>query len=186
MTNADDEQLHQLTEHMRMDLSSFLISELHTNIDPTWRLSKLLVNMGEYDKAITTYEMILNKVTSENNLQIVQATHYQLAELLMLYKNDWEGARVHLKQMFSMATDDAKVVVDDARGDWITVFSMVKDLLTPEHINEDEFHSVMAELLSKVITLFFDYSLKPLSPLDYQLIVDRCNYIGFVRKKQGK
>ena len=85
-----------------------------------------------------------------------------------------------------MPIDHGTVVVDDARGDWIAVFSMVKDLLTPEHINEDEFHSVMAELLSTVITLFFDYSLKPLSPLDYQLIVDRCNYIGFVRKKQGK
>jgi tetratricopeptide (TPR) repeat protein len=44
----------------------------------------------------------------------------------------------------------------------------------------------MAESLNKVIILYRDHSVKPLGPVDYQRIVDRYNYIGWVRKKQGK
>ncbi|CAF1351092.1 unnamed protein product [Rotaria sordida] len=186
LTNADDEQLHQLTEHMRIDLSSSLDSGLQINMDPTWRLSKLLVHMGEYDKAVKIYEMILDKATRENNLKSEQMTHYQLAELFSLYKNDWERARAHLHKMFSIGVLDESIVADEARSDLFTVFSTIRNVLSNVQINEDEFHSAMAELLNKLITLYRDYSLKPLGPLDYQLIVDRYNYIGWVQKKQGK
>ncbi|CAF2826728.1 unnamed protein product [Rotaria sp. Silwood2] len=186
LTNANDEQLRQLTEHMRIDLSSSLDYELQINMDPTWRLSKLLVHMGEYDKAIKLYEMILDKATHENNLKYVQMTHYQLAELLALYKNDWKRARVHFRKMYSIIILDESIVADEARSDLITVFSTIRNVLGSEQINEDMFHLAIAELLSKLIPIYLDYSLRPLCPLDYQLIVDRYNYIGWVQKNQGK
>lgn len=43
----------------------------------------------------------------------------------------------------------------------------------------------MSELLNKLISLYLSYSPKPLGPLDYLLVVDRYNYIGWVRRKQG-
>ncbi|CAF1384941.1 unnamed protein product [Rotaria sp. Silwood1] len=186
LTNSDDEQLRQLTEHMRIDLSSSLDSELQINMDPTWRLSKLLVYMGEYDKAITIYEMILDKATHENNLKSAHMTHYQLAELFSLYKNDWKRARTHLHKMFSIAILDGNIVADEARSDLINVFSTIRNVLSSEQINEDKFHSAMVELINKMVTLYLDYSVKQLSPLDYQLIVDRYNYVGWVKKQQGK
>ncbi|CAF3154907.1 unnamed protein product [Rotaria sp. Silwood2] len=186
LTNADDEQLRKLTEHIRIDLSSSLDSDIQINMDPTWRLSKLLVHMGEYDKAVTIYEMILDKATRENNIKFIQMTHYQLAELFSLYKSDWKRAKAHLHKMFSIAVLDGNIVADEARRDLIDVFSAIKNVLGREQINEDEFHSAMVELLNKLLTLYLAYSMKQLCPLDYQLIVDRYNYIGWVKKQQGK
>jgi tetratricopeptide (TPR) repeat protein len=185
-TNADDEQLHQLTEHMRMELSSLLDSELQINMDPTWRLSKLLVHMGEYDKAVVIYEMMLDKAIGENNLKLVQATHYQMAEFFMIYKNDWDQAAAHLKKMFCIKIHDGDAVVDEAKDNMINIYLTIKDLLSSEQIDEDEFHSIMAELLNKLVTLYLNYSAKPLGPPDYQLLVDRYNYIGWIRKKEKK
>jgi tetratricopeptide (TPR) repeat protein len=185
LTDADDEQLRQLTEHMRMDLSVFLVSELRINMDPTWRLSKLLVNMGEYDKAVITYNMILDKATRDNDSKLAQATHYQLAEVFMLYKHDWKQARIHLKTMFCIMIPGCDEIIDEVKSDFIAVMSTIKNVVTNEQITEDEYHSIMSELLNKMITLYMNYSIKPLGPLDYQLVVDRCNYIGWIRKQQG-
>ena len=44
------------------------------------------------------YEIMLDKATRDNNLTFVQATHYQMAELFMIYKNDWNQARAHEKK----------------------------------------------------------------------------------------
>ncbi|CAF4397628.1 unnamed protein product, partial [Rotaria sp. Silwood2] len=38
LTDADDEKLRQLTEHMRIDPSSSFYSKFQINMDPTWRL----------------------------------------------------------------------------------------------------------------------------------------------------
>ncbi|CAF3952801.1 unnamed protein product [Rotaria sp. Silwood2] len=186
LTDADDKQLRQLTEHMRMDLSSFFTVDLQINMDPTWRLSKLLLNMGEYDKAIIIYEILLDKATRDNNLDLIQAIHYQLTELFMLHKKDWNRAREHLKMAFCIKVPDGNDVADEVKNDIIVVFSTIKNVLLNEEISEDEFHSIMVELVNKLVTLYLDNSTKPLCPLNYQIAVDRYNYIGWVRKKQGK
>ncbi|CAF2523102.1 unnamed protein product [Rotaria sp. Silwood2] len=186
LTKADDEQLRQLTEYMRLDLRSVMAPGYEINMDPTWRLSKLFMNMGDYDKAYTIYEMMLDKATRENDSKLAQAVHYQLAELFAIYKTDWEQARKHIKQMFCLGMPDDSDVDNDARGEFAMVFSAIRDLLASEQINEEECHQIMADLLHKMVTLYLDHSVKPLSPFEYQLIVDRYNYIGFVRKKQGK
>ncbi len=130
--------------------------------------------------------MILDKATRENNLKFVQATHYQMAEIFMLCKNDWNQARIHLKKMFSVRIDDGDVVVNEVRSGLINVFSTMRDLLTSKEIDEDQFHSIMADVLNKFISLYHHHSAKPLSSLDYLLIIDRLNYIGWVRKRQHK
>jgi tetratricopeptide (TPR) repeat protein len=185
LTDADDEQLRQLTEHLRMDLSFFLVSVVGNNMDPTWRLGKLLLNMGEYDKAVIVYNMMLDKAIRDNDLELEHATHYQLAEFYMLYKNDWERARAQLKKMFSKKVFDCSDVINEAKGDLNTVFATIKNIVNNEHIEEDEFHWNMSEMLNKMVTLYFNYYERELGPLDYQLIVDRYNYIGWVRKTQG-
>lgn len=184
-TKGDDEQLRQLAEHMRMELTSLLTSELQTNMDPMWRLGKLLVNMGEYEKALAIWEMILDKATRENNCELVQATHYQMAEFFMIYQNDWNRAVIHFRKMFSMEPCDARVVVDHAKDEMTHILATIRDLLADEQVEEDDFHASMAELLSKLVSLYRNHSAQLLSPLDYQLIVDRYNYIGWVRKRQG-
>jgi hypothetical protein len=148
-------------------------------------LSKLLVNMGEYDKAVITYNMILDKATRDNDSKLAQATHYQLAEVFMLYKHDWKQARIHLKTMFCIMIPGCDEIIDEVKSDFIAVMSTIKNVVTNEQITEDEYHSIMSELLNKMITLYMNYSIKPLGPLDYQLVVDRCNYIGWIRKQQG-
>ncbi len=42
-------------------------------MDLRWRLSKLLVNSDEYDKARTIYELIRGKVVRDNDLKFAQA-----------------------------------------------------------------------------------------------------------------
>jgi tetratricopeptide (TPR) repeat protein len=130
--------------------------------------------------------MIIDKATRHNQLKFIQAAHYQMAELFILYKNDWNQPRAHLRKMFSVRLDDGESVVDEAKSDLINIFSTIRNVLTSEQIDEDEFHSIMTELLLKLITLYHDYATTPLTPLDYLLIVDRLNYIGFVRQKQQK
>jgi hypothetical protein len=130
--------------------------------------------------------MILGKATRDNNLKFVQATHYQKAELYILCKNDWDQARVHFKKMLFMRLNDGEAVVDGAKNDLINVFSTMRNVLTCEQIDEDQFHSIIAEQLLKLITLYRDYAATPLSPLDYLLIIDCLNYIGSIRRKQQK
>ncbi|CAF2826760.1 unnamed protein product [Rotaria sp. Silwood2] len=88
--------------------------------------------------------------------------------------------------MFNTAIPDVSNVADEARSDLINVLSTIRNVLCSEQINEETFHSAMADLLNKVVTLYLDFSVKQLGPLDYQLIVDRYNHIGWIRKQQGK
>ncbi len=121
-TNADDEQLHQLTEHMRMELCSCLVSKLEINMDPTWRLSKLLIHMGEYDKAVIIYDIMLDKATRENNLELVQAIHYQMGETFMIYNNDWNRAKENIKKFFSIKMPDGSAVFNEAQSYMVDIF----------------------------------------------------------------
>ncbi len=59
-----------------------------------------------------------------------------------------------------MSIPDGGDVVDEVRSELTTVLSTVMNLPIHEKIDEDEFHSVMTELLSKVITLYLDYCVK--------------------------
>jgi tetratricopeptide (TPR) repeat protein len=142
--------------------------------------------MGEYDKALIIYETMLDKATGENNLELMQATHYQIAELFMIYKKDWSQGKVHLKKMFCVKIMDLHEVVDEVRSDLINIWSAMRNLFSGDQIDENEVYSSMAELLNQVNVLYLDHSAKSLSPLNYQFIVDRYNYIGWILEVQNK
>ena len=184
-TNADDQQLRQLTEYMRIELTSTLSSGLHTTMDPTWRLGKLLINMGEYERALVIWEMILNKAIDDNDLELIQSTHYEMAEFFMIYRDDWNRTKSHLREMFSLQPFDGRAVAEPAKEALTDVFSTFREIFMREDLDEDEFHSIMAETLSRLISLYLDHPAHPLGPLDFQLIADRYNYIGWVRRRQG-
>ncbi|CAF4839240.1 unnamed protein product [Rotaria socialis] len=88
--------------------------------------------------------------------------------------------------MCSSAILDGNTVIEQAKDGLITVFSTIRNVLDSEQINEDEFHSAMVKLVNQLITLYLDHSVKPLSLLDYQPIVHRYYYMGWVQTKQGK
>ena len=184
-TNADDEQLHQLTEYMRSELSSTLTAGRQHIMDPSWRLGKLLVTMGEYDKALVIWEMILDKARHEDNLELIRASYYEIAEYSMVYRQDWNIAKGHFNKIFSMASYDDQAFFSPATDGVLKIYSAIRALFMREQLDEDEFHSNLAELLSKLISFYLDHSVQPLGPLDYQLIADRHNYIGWVRRRQG-
>jgi tetratricopeptide (TPR) repeat protein len=142
--------------------------------------------MGEYDKALIIYDVMLDKATRENNLELVQAIHYQLGEFFAIHTKDWNRAKEHMKKMFSIQMYDGSAVCDEAQNDMVEIFSTMRNILMHEELDENEFQSFVAELLNKLITLYLDYPAQTLSPLDYQLAADHYNYIGWARKNQGK
>ena len=184
-TNANDEQLRQLTEHMRSELTSSVNSGLHVTMDPTWRLGKLLINMGEYEKALVIWEIILDKAKRDNNLVLVQSTHYELAEFFIIYQNDWNQAKLHMKAMFSVSAFDGRAVTDQAQNEMINTFSTIQTLLIREQLEDDELYSILAELLTELVTLYHDHCAQPLGPLNYQLIADHYYYISLLRRREG-
>ena len=184
-TNADDEQLRQLTEHMRLELTWTISPGFQTTMDPTWRLAKLLINMGEYDKALVIWNMILDRAIHENNLELIQATHCEIAEFFMTYRSDWNRAREHLREIFSLQLIDGRAVTEPAKDAVLNIFSELQTILKRKDLGEDEFHSIMAELFSQLISLYHNHFARPLGPLDYQLIAGRYNYISCIRRKQG-
>ena len=184
-TNADDQQLRQLTEYMRIELTSTLSSGLHTTMDPTWRLGKLLINMGEYERALVIWELILNKAIHDNDLELIQSTHYEMAEFFMIYRDDWNRAKSHLREMFSLQSFDDRAVAEPAKEAMTDVFSTIRGIFMREDLDEDEFHSIMAETLSQLISLYLDHPANPLGPLDFQIIADQYNYVGWIHRRQG-
>jgi tetratricopeptide (TPR) repeat protein len=104
----------------------------------------------------------------------------------MIYKRNWNQAIVHFKKIFCTNILDVNVVLDKGKIHLINVFLTIRNLLTSDEIDEDEFYSIVADLLNNLIGFSLNDSTKSLSPLDYQLIVDRYNYIGWIRKKQNK
>lgn len=185
LTDDDDEQLRQLTGLLRQDLSSSMDSELKTYEDPTWRLGKLFVHMGEYPKAIKIYKVILKNAIRDNNSQLEQRTHYQLAELLAIYVNDWKQAISHFQKMFNLIKPDVSMVTTEVRDELKTIFATMKEILNSEDIDENQFHLSMIKLVEGFVNIFLNYPIRSLSPLEFQLIVDRLNYIGLIYQSQG-
>ena len=68
-TNQDDVQLEQLTKHLRQDVQS--------TSNPWESLAKLLLTMGEFDKAQQIYENILEQ-TSLNDYEQLAFIYHQL------------------------------------------------------------------------------------------------------------
>ena len=184
-TNADDEQLHQLTEYLRLELASTFILSRQTTTDSRWRLAKLLINMGEYDKARFLWDIILEEATRENDIELVEATHFELAEFFMIYQNDRSQAKLHLKKIYSLGSWDDRAHFGPATDEMMKINLAIGSLFSREDLDDDEFYSIIADLLSELITLYLDHPLQPLGPLDYQLISDRYNFISWVRSRQG-
>lgn len=184
-TNGDDQQLHQLTEHMRKDLGLFLTAKLLINMDPIWRLGRLLMRMGEYNRALIIYEMMLESAVREKNTVFEQGIYYQMSEIYRVYKKDWHHTRVYLRKAYNIGNYNGDAVIGEAKGEITNLFSAIKDLLVSEK-TDDEVHPIMAELLDKLNIVHRNHWMKPLGPIDYQIIIDRFNYIGWVRKKQDR
>ena len=184
-TNNDDEQLHQLTEHLRVELASTFILSRQTTMDSRWRLAKLFINMGEYEKARTLWDIILEEAARENDMELMVATLYELAEFFMIYQDDRNQARIHLKKIFSLKSYNDHTHFGPATNEITKIYLAIQSLYSRDDVDDDEFYSIMADLLSELITLSLEHPLQPLGPLDYQLVSDRYNYIAWVRRREG-
>jgi tetratricopeptide (TPR) repeat protein len=155
-TNQDDVQLQQLTKHLRQDLQS--------SSNPWESLAKLLLTMGQFDKAEQIYENILEKTSSNDNEQLAYIYH-QLG-CVHNEKNNLDQAF----QYFQQSLD-------------------IKAKYLPEEYNDPQ----LADTYSNLGSIYhaqgklddaLDYFNRALQTKDQRILASIYNNIGMVLKRQ--
>jgi tetratricopeptide (TPR) repeat protein len=159
-TYQDDVQLQQLTKHLRQDLQS--------SSNPWESLAKLLLTMGQFDKAEQIYENILAKTSPNDNQQLAYIYH-QLG-CVQNEKNNLDHALEYFQQSLNIKAKDLPEGYEDPQ-------------LADTYSNIGSIYHTQGKLDEALD--YFNHALQT-NTKDQRILASIYNNIGMVFKRQGQ